>query len=426
MTLARWRMALWAAMLLVVAWLVWNARGALIPFAFGAVLAYTLTPVVDRIAGVLPGREPRWTVWRRGFAVLLIYACFGAALFGVGTLVVPVLADQAAEFVETLPTLVDDARVQVDEWLQEYQQRVPPEAQERIDGYAEDAGDALSSAMAGAARRSVGLVTGTLTIVFGFAVVPFWLFYALRDRHSVSGNFMNAVPPEARDDARNVLTVCDRVLGRYLRGQLILGVIVGTAVGVALTLMDVPMSLALGLFAGITELIPIIGPWIGAVPGLIIVAAIDPGKLPWVALVYFAVQQLENHLLVPRIQGQAVDIHPGMVILLLVVGGASFGFIGLLVVVPLAAILRELFWYADRRLRGLTPSQAMIRSRATHADPPPSVSAVASEPDPASDGAHLEDREGTQLEAPPEGQTPAAEERGPAASEEPTSEAARR
>src|SRR5690606_34220129 len=96
--------------------------------------------------------------------------------------------------------------------------------------------------------------------------------------------------------------------------------------------------------------------------GIVVVLATEPDLLPWVALIYFVVQQLENNLLVPRIQGGAVDIHPAMVILLLAVVGSIWGFLGMLVAVPIAAIGRELFWYADRRLRGEPPAAAFAAS----------------------------------------------------------------
>lgn len=362
----RWRTVLWAAMLLLVFAIAWRARTALIPFTIGALLAYTLTPVVDLIARGVPARtfaflthsEHQMDVFRRGISVMIVYLVIGLGLFGVGTVIVPLAVDQTVEFVDDLPELIEDARIRTSDWLTQYRDRVPENVQEQLDGYAADAGEALAETIAGVARRSVRVLTSTLGIVFGFVVVPIWMFYALRDRHTVAGNFMQAIPQAMRADVENILSIGDRLLLRYIRGQVILGVIVGTAVGIGLTLMDVQLSLALGVIAGITELIPIIGPWIGAVPGMLIIAGTDPDKLPWVALLYFGVQMVENNFLVPRVQGQAVDIHPAMVILLLVVAGAAFGFIGLIVVVPLTAILRELFWYADRRLTGVGPAQA--------------------------------------------------------------------
>jgi len=231
-----------------------------------------------------------------------------------------------------------------------------------VDLAIEDASDAAVDTVASMTRRSVSILTGTLSLVVGFAVVPFWMFYAMRDRHFVRRNFLAALPDALRDDAINLIHLGDQLLGRYIRAQLFLGLVVGTAVGTALTLMDVQLSLALGVFAGVTELIPIVGPWIGAIPGLIIVAATDPDKFIWVALVYLAVQQVENVLLVPRIQGDALQMHPAMILILLAVGGAAFGFVGLLVVVPLSALLREVFWYVDRRLRGELPEQALAAS----------------------------------------------------------------
>ena len=116
------------------------------------------------------------------------------------------------------------------------------------------------------------------------------------------------------------------------------------------------------MWAGVTELIPILGPWLGAIAGIIIVLSTDPGLVIWVALIYLLVQQVENNLLVPRIQGEAVDIHPAMIITLLVVAGSTMGLVGMVIIVPLTAIARELFWYVDRRLRGESAATAFAES----------------------------------------------------------------
>ena len=362
MTLQRWRVALWLSMLTIVGAIVWQARLALIPFAFGAVLAYVFTPVVDRMAAVVPARSHQADVYRRGVAVLVLYLVLGAALVGAGLAIVPIAADQAAQFVEELPSLIEDSRAQLDDWLAQYRDRVPDEAQARFDGYVANASQELADIVEGAARRTVTVTTNNLPVLFGFVVVPFWMFYALRDRHRAGHNLLQAVPPRAASDVTNVLTIADQLLGRFLRAQLLLGLIVGTGVTIGLSLLDVQLALGLGIIAGITELIPIIGPWIGATPALLIVAATQPDLILWVALLYVAVQQLENNLLVPRVQGHAVDLHPAMIILLLVVAGAAFGLWGLIVIVPLTAILRELFWYADRRLRGVSAELAIAGS----------------------------------------------------------------
>lgn len=380
MTRERWRLLLWMAMLTVVLWVVLRARQELIPFAIGAVLAYTLTPVVDFVAAAVPARafavltgsSHQRDVYRRGIAVLVVYAVIGASFFAVGAAVVPLAAGQIVEFADDLPDNVDKARLQVREWLTQYRSGVPEEARSLIDEYAERTANDLGTQIAALARNSVSGLFGAIGVLFGFLIVPFWMFYAMRDRHTVRDNFMNGVPEPVRADIENIMTIGDRLLFRYIRGQLLLGLIVGTAVGVGLSFMDVQLSLALGVFAGITELIPFIGPFIGAVPGVLMVAATDPDKIIPVMVLYLFVQQLENNLLVPRVQGQSVDLHPAMVILLLIVGGAVFGFIGLLFVVPLVAILRELFWYVDHRLSGSGPQEAFALSHVARAAEPSS------------------------------------------------------
>ncbi|TAJ20047.1 MAG: AI-2E family transporter [Dehalococcoidia bacterium] len=368
MTRNRFRLVLWLGTTLFFAVLIWKARGALIPFGVGAVVAYSLEPIVDRLARQFEHRVgPARRTLVRGLSVAAIYLIFFGSLTLAGVYFVPVAAEQVSHFVDRLPTLVEQARDQTDRWVTVYREKTPPEVQHQLNGLADDAASALAHAGEAAVRRTVSILTNTASTLFGFAVVPFWMFYVMRDRPTAIPALLAAVPPEVRDDARNILRISDHMLGRYIRGQLFLGLIVGSAVGAAMSLLGVELSIGLGVWAGVTELIPIIGPWLGAIPGLLVVAATDPGLLVPVALVYFAVQQLENNLLVPRVQGEAVNLHPAVVIVLLMLGGAAAGFTGLVVVIPLAAILREVFWYVDRRLLGQTPELSMAVTRAEQA-----------------------------------------------------------
>ena len=376
MTRSRVRVALWLLMVGVVLWIAWSARWALFPFAVGGLLAYVLTPAVDQLASLasfLPGGTPEKNVISRGLAVLLVYLVILGVLIGLGLLIAPVAIDQATEFIDSFPDLRQRAQDQINSWLNQYRERVPDNVRERIDTTIADNADRIGVEIASHTTDSFSVLTRTLAVIFGFAIVPFWLFYALRDRHRFEDNFGAAVPAAVRPDVFNGIRIADALVGRYLRGQLILGAVVGVLTYAGLTLIDVELSIALAIFAGITELIPIIGPWIGALPALLMAAASgDPEKILWVALLFVMVQQLENNLLVPRIQSQAVDLHPAVIILLLVAAGAVFGFIGLLVIVPLTALLREIFWYTDSRLGGLTPDEALAESHAArHLQPHP-------------------------------------------------------
>lgn len=365
MTRNRTRLFVWLGLCAVILYLVWRARGAMLPFAVGAILAYTLEPVVTMLTGFIAGRVgTRRQRLVRTLSVAVIYLMFFGGLTLAGFFFVPVAADQVSHFVERLPDLVREAREQTDEWVRLYRERAPIEVQRQLNGFADDAAAAVAQAGEVAVRRTVRILTTTAGTMFGFAVLPFWMFYVMRDRPTAVPALLAAVPAEIREDARNLIRIADYLLGRYIRGQLFLGLVVGTAVGIALTIIGVELAIGLAVWAGVTELIPIIGPWLGAIPGLLLVAATEPGLLIPVALVYFAVQMLENYLLVPRIQGDAVNLHPALVLVLLMLGGAAAGFTGLVIVIPLAAIVREVFWYVDRRLQGQTAEESMNATRA--------------------------------------------------------------
>ena len=388
MRAARWRIALWAGMLLAVAWVAWQARWALLPFSIGALFAYVLTPIVDRLAGLMPAHSHQGNVLRRGVAVFLVYLAISGVLAGAGVLVVPVAIEEITQFIDDLPTLIDDTQAQINDWLEVYRERVPDDVRDRIDGYAAHVGDDIGARFSSPdGHLWFESLTGWIAVVAGFVVVPIWMFYALRDRHNFERNFAAALPAPVQPDVLNGVRIADRLVGRYLRGQLLLGFIVGVATFIGLVLLDVELAIALAVFAGIAELIPIIGPFIGALPAIVIVLATDPDKIIWVLLLYVLVQQVENHLLVPRVQGHAVELHPAVIIMLLAIAGTVFGFVALVIIIPLVALLRELFWYADHRLSGLSPDEAMARTHVAREssappdeepEPPPDESAEAS------------------------------------------------
>ena len=242
----------------------------------------------------------------------------------------------------------------------------------------------LADRVVGMAQRSVDLLTSTSTIgiVFGFVIVPFWMFYALRDRHNVARNFMNAVPEPVREDVSNLLAIADWVLLRYVRAQIILGLVVGTAVGVGLTLLDVPLSLALGVIAGVTEL----NPHHRAVDrcgarhrarrrhGGHRIADQGGGCSTWPS------SRWRTCCWCRECRGTLWSCHPAIIILLLVVAAAAFGFVGLVVIVPLTAIAREMFWYIDRRLSGTDAVRALALSHVGARAPAVAIAAGASAP----------------------------------------------
>ena len=360
------RLGLWILTIGLIIWVSYQARLALIPFFIGTLFAYIVSPLVDRLSKILPAKTRRGDVWRRGISVLVVYAVALIGLIAAIWAVAPSVAEQTQLLVDDLPMILEGARQQLNLWSNNVRELLPATYRMRFDDYL---AILISSFSDGASRTiedyvlaATNAITKTIGIVIGFLVVPFWMFYAIRDRHFAEKSIQRATPPEVRDDLINLARIGDSILGRYLRGQLLLGLVVGVSVGLAMKLLGVQWALWLGVWAGITELIPVAGPWLGAIAGLIVVAATNPDLFIWVVIIYLTVQLTENILLAPRIQGHAVRIHPGLILLLLVVAGSLWGAVGVIVIVPIAALLKELFWYLDRRLRGASAAGALDNS----------------------------------------------------------------
>ncbi|HEY8491441.1 MAG TPA: AI-2E family transporter [Dehalococcoidia bacterium] len=367
-TARRIRFALVLGAVLLVAFILYQARGALLPFVIGTILAYILSPLVDRIAEGLPFYRRRQSL-ARVTAIFLLYGVIGALLTLAGFLIVPQLVEEGSQFIDDAPAYIERAQEELDVLTERYRASVPPEVQEQIDQVTADLGNTVGDMAAGALSRTLGILTHSVAVILGYLVIPFWLFYLLKDGHNIQSAVEALFPEWLRDDVANIFDIVNKVLGSYIRAQLILAVYIGTITTVGLFIMGVEFYLVLGLVAGITELVPVIGPILGAIPALIVVLATDPGMFPWVLLFYIAVQQTENLILVPRIQGNAVNMHPALIIVMLVIAQSIAGFFGMIVAVPLAAVARDVFLYVYRRLKEeeglLEPGTAMVLEEAT-------------------------------------------------------------
>lgn len=344
-----YRVLMVAGAMFIVTGLVWSARGSLFPFFLGLILAYLLVPLVNRVERVIPNRG-----WigrtRRTWAVVVVYivglSIIGGAIATVGS----VLVDETFQLIENLPTYTDDAREQADSWTNWYEETVPPDMQDTIESNVDQFGSMAGSAARTALFTTFGTVARFLGFVAGLALLPLWLFYVLKDDRKALGFFYRLWPADIRQDVRNIVGIADRILGAYIRGQLFLGFIVGIVTFVGLWALDVQFAGALGVLSGLFEMVPIIGPWISFVAAAIVVLATEPEKIWWIVLLFLGIQQLENTLLVPKIQGDAVEMNPAMIMILIVVGGALFGILGIIIIVPLAAIARDVFIYVYGRL----------------------------------------------------------------------------
>jgi predicted PurR-regulated permease PerM len=336
--------------LLVLAWVIWSARGALFPFAIGAIIAYLLAPLVSMFEKTVPFKRRLTRPAVRTIAVIEVYLLFIGIFVILALTIIPVMVDQSRQLVEDLPLYWEEVGEEFDYWNRRYESEVPPEIKEQIDAnydeitaYLSDFGSRIASTTIGSIQRFVGLIVGLV-------LLPLWVFYVLKDQRHGMAYFYRLWPEEIREDVYQIVRIVDRILSSYIRGQLLLGLIVGVVTGVGMWVIGVQQPLALGIVAGIFEMVPILGPWISFIVAAIVVLATDPDKIFLVAILSLAIQQLENTFLVPRVQGNAVNMNPALIMMLLVVGGSLWGFIGIVIIVPLAAVARDVFTYVYARL----------------------------------------------------------------------------
>jgi predicted PurR-regulated permease PerM len=352
---ARNRLILVGIAVLGILWLLSQAGGGLTPFIFALVLAYLLTPLVDRLARMMP----------RAVAILLVYLVVIGILVGSGFLIIPGVIGQIRDLATNSPRYLEQAQAAFNDLQEQYTHlNLPPEVQTTLENTVRNALGNLGTAVQTAVVGTLSTVRQLFAFLAGFIVIPFFLFYVLKDKDR-GVNWLNGIIPRNwQPDVWRMGRIANDILNDYIRGQLILGVVVGIATGAGLFFVGSPYWLVLGIIAGFTELIPVLGPIIGSVPGLI-VAAFQPEGLTLVLkvlAVYVIVQQLENNLLVPKIQGDSVKLHPAIILLVLVVGGQVAGLVGLIAAVPIAAIIRDLYIYLyERGVREVSPTVAEDR-----------------------------------------------------------------
>lgn len=347
----QYRVLLIIGALAIVAWVLWTARSALFPFILGTIIAYVLLPIVNWLEHLLPDRGILHHV-RRTIAVLVVYIV-GLIILVIAFMTIgPTIYRETTELVESIPNYWETLRDESNYWNQRYEEDVPDDVKAQIESNLDQVGSAVTSAVQTGLLTTVGTVRRFVGIVFGLLILPLWLFYVLKDQKNGSSFFYGLWPVHLRADVHNIVRIVDRVLGRYIRGQLFLGVVVGSVSGIGFWVIGVQQPLALGMIAGILETVPILGPWISFLVAALVVLATDPSKIIPVAILCFMVQQLENTFLVPKIQGTAVQMSPAVIMILLVVGGAVWGIIGVVVIVPLAAVARDVFVYIHGRLAG--------------------------------------------------------------------------
>lgn len=324
------------------AWLLIQITEILLIVLIAAILTTGIAPIVAAL------ERQRWTRrqirFSRTWAILVVYLAFLLLLALIAGLLITPLVIETRGFLANLP----DNLERIESSLQTLQARYPwlpdlagivkrfPEEMSRLSGYFGTA--------AGVAFRFLGGVATVLTVLF-------LAFYMLVEGPVVKAGFLELFPRSHRHHVADVLERVGAKFGGWLRGQLLLGAIIGVAAAVGMAAIGMPYAVLLGIVAGITELIPMIGPTLGALPAVFLALFQPWWKLVFTIAWYAIIQQTEGNFLVPRVMRQAVGMSPLLTILALATGAKLMGLVGALLAVPVAAALQVVVGEAVRSFR---------------------------------------------------------------------------
>ena len=347
----RWVQLVLLPLTLLALWALARAAGkVLVVFVVAAIIALILNPAV---AFLQRGRLPR------GLAVLSVYLAFFLTLAGIGFLLANPISHQVQSFTHNLPTLVKEANeslASLQSWLKGHGVHVEFIKQGKT--ALQTIQDKVAKSAGSLASFGGGLLSETASAIFDLVLIFVLSVYMLVYGEPIGRLVRRAMPDGDGTPADDYPTLVQHAVSRYVGGQLLFSFVMGASTGLALYIFGVvgifpdgaKYAVAFAMFYGVMELIPYIGPILGAGPPVVVALLTDPITAVWVALLFVGMQQLEGHVVAPQIFGHTLRINPLLVIFALLLGLQLHGIVGALIALPILSILRETFVYLERHL----------------------------------------------------------------------------
>lgn len=353
-----WALCGVAALVVVLGVIAWVLRVVWPPLILAAAIVFLLNPVVTRLQGRhIP----------RALGTGLAYLAVAGAIAVTILIVAPLATEQYDELAAEWPALrqdladsIDDlsARSEENSWpiqiptYDELEQQLSNRESTDTNSDGKISQDEKQDRFANQLDTARELLLRLFHLGIIFVLAPIIAFYLLVDLPHIGESARELVPERARGDVMVVSRRLSHAIGGYFRGQLAVAFVVGIMSSIGMLLIDLPFWLIVGMVAGLFNMIPLIGPWVGAVPGIIIAVTTGGGvsQAVAVAVVMAVVQQIDNHFISPIVMQRAVKLHPAVVMLALLAGGTLGGFFGLLLAVPATAVLKIIVGHTWRHL----------------------------------------------------------------------------
>lgn len=295
------------------------------PILIAGLVYYILRPVVQYLSRYMP----------LAMSIILIYLLFGSIGYYVFKTTAPLIISQISHLVDVVPdraeSIAETSRTILEERSPEFI------SVEVIKDYATDYLEEFTQKVTTNAVTIFSTITSILTII---VIVPFIVFYFLKDGHKLKPYLLRHIPHSVEAEGSKILAEVDKTLSTYIVGQFIIALADGAMMYVGYLIIGLENALVFAIFATLLTVIPFLGPFIGIIPALISSLLISPFMALKVLILMIIVQQVEGHLITPQVMGKRLDIHPLTVIFLLLVAGSLYGFVGILIAIPAYSVLK--------------------------------------------------------------------------------------
>ncbi|HEX2927408.1 MAG TPA: AI-2E family transporter [Ruminiclostridium sp.] len=301
------------------------------PLLFGGLLYYILRPIVTTLE---KAKVPH--IW----SILLSFVIVLSALILFSSYTGSIIKSQFNDFAKSLPYLYERAENTVNNLLKsnlfsyfDFSTFQTPDIADKISNFLQGAATSIG-------KNTLNFIGAITNIGSVLIILPVILFYFLKDGHKFMPSIVRFFPASQKNNVRKILTDIDYVLSNYIAGQLTVAFFIGLLMYIGYLIIGLKYSLILAIFAMITCIIPFFGPWIGIVPAILLSLADNPFTAIKIFIVMTVVQQIDNNFISPQVMKKSMDIHPLTVILLLMGILPIFGFIGLIIVIPLYSAIK--------------------------------------------------------------------------------------
>lgn len=313
-------------------------KTVVLPVVLALVLYYLLRPVLRLLERLKISR-----IW----GILIIFLGGIGLLTLITVLVLPFLRDQFSNLIEEFPGYFMQLMANIDSFLRnsiigDYYSGSSFDIERLMATLPSNIGETIQNTAAGIITGITGFISTITGFILSIVIVPFILFYLLKDGENLPEYAVKLLPPRFRDDTREVFSEADRQLSAYIQGQLIVAFCVGVMVYIGFLIIGLDYALLLGVLAMLTSVVPYIGPAIAIAPAAIIALVTSPFMLLKLAIVWTVVQLVEGNLISPQVMGKTLYIHPITIIFVLLTAGSLFGFVGVILGIPGYALLRVL------------------------------------------------------------------------------------